>query len=71
MPLGGSDCNALDENNRLLNSPDDNKAGKNLNDIETMNNLNTCGPQADESQPVISETKGWEGKPLLVVFCSS
>ena len=59
MPLGRNDSNILDENNRLLHSPDDvNKGGNTINDIETMNNLNTCGPQCEESQPVISETKG-------------
>lgn len=60
MPLGGSECNSQDENNRLQHAPDDtNKCGPNVNDIvETMNNLNTTGPQIDESQPVISETKG-------------
>lgn len=60
MPLGGSECNSQDENNRLQHSPDDtSKCGPNVNDIvETMNNLNTTGPQIDDSQPVISETKG-------------
>ena len=67
MPVGGSDCNMIDENNRLQHSTDDiNKSGSNVNDIETMNNLNNCGPQADESQPVISETKG-DSSPMHIV----
>lgn len=62
VPLGGTDCNNIsDDNNKQLHSPDDTgKCVSNINDIETMNNLNTTGPQLDDIQPVISETKGIE-----------
>ncbi|XP_052126750.1 apoptosis-stimulating of p53 protein 1 [Frankliniella occidentalis] len=68
MPLGATDCNLPDENNKQTHSHDDtNKCVSNVNDIiETMNNLNTTGPQLDDNQPVINETKG-ESSPLHIV----
>ncbi|KAK3911368.1 Apoptosis-stimulating of p53 protein 2, partial [Frankliniella fusca] len=68
IPLGTTDSNSSDENNKQTHSPDDiNKSAPHVNDIiETMNNLNTTSPQLDDNQPLISETKG-ESSPLHIV----